>query len=301
MTRETDEDERSGTFTPLQAIPEPVAAAPPPIARSGYLVYRAEGGFEAAVPVAVVERCVAWGLQAEPNEWYGLVIGKLCEAGGRRHVVVLGVVPDPGAKGHPGSVETTSDSEFRTRMSARLLYPDGIVLGWVHGHLRHGVRFSSTDQATQRTWTQPHALGIVVDPWNAKRLAVYRGPDSELMTLVEEVPAPAPCGRSEKPSRLRRLAARVRAGAARRRRPAVRLAALGVCLSLLYVVRQLSKDVSALKAVVETRGFAFSKAAALPDGGPPVGASADAAPEKAGVCRGGEEVLGGASLTGGGR
>ena len=185
MTREPVEDEdEPEDFTPLGTVPEPIELLPPEAARSGYLVYRAKDGFEAAVPISVMERCVAWGLRAEPNEWFGLVVGKLCEHGGQSHVVVLGAVPDPDAKARPNAVETTPESEFKTRTSAKLLYPDGIVLGWVHGHIRHGVSFSPTDLATQRTWTQPHSLGIVVDPWTPERLSVYRGPKAERLKLT---------------------------------------------------------------------------------------------------------------------
>jgi len=257
MRRETDElDERKGEdeaedlFRPLGTAAERVSAVPPSEARSGYLLYRGADGFEAAVPVSLVERCVAMGRKADPNEWYGLLVGKLCEHRGRRHVVVFGVVPDAEAEGRPSSVRTTQDSEFRTRSLARLLYPDGIVLGWAHGHLRHGIRFSLVDKANQRTWTQAHSLGIVVDPWHPARLSVYRGPDSELLTLVEDAPAPAPslAARPATPPILRRVSRRLVSGAKRARRAAVWSAVL---LGLALIGRcgwRISERLDALEA-----------------------------------------------------
>lgn len=231
MTRkERAEDEADG-FTPHGTTPETVESVPTEVARNGYLVYRAKDGFEAAVPVAIAERCVAWGLRAEPNEWFGLIVGKLCKDGDRSHVVVLGVVPDPDAKGEPHAVETTPESEFKTRTSARLLYPDGIVLGWVHGHIRHGVRFSPTDRATQRTWTQPHSLGIVVDPWTPERLSVYRGPIAERLELAE-VWSLRDRARPKMPSLSRRVRAGI-ASAVRRRVRAIAWLAAVIVIALL--------------------------------------------------------------------
>ncbi len=293
MTRAAD-GERPDAFTRVHATEEPVSALPPAAARTGYAVYRAGDGFEAAIPLSVIERCIAWGRKAEPNEWYGLAVGRLCVHGGVRHVVVLGVVPDPEAKGLPASVETTADSEFRTRTSARVLYPDGVILGWVHGHVRHGVRFSPTDLATQRTWTQPHALGIVVDPWDPKRLAVYRGPESEPMRLVDEPEPPEPP--PARPSRLRRAAGRARLWAARRPRLIELAVALGIVAFLGRAVWRLSDEVRALEAAELARGKAAATAVAPP--GPTV--TAGSAPEALGVCRANEDPPGVPPAAGGG-
>lgn len=293
MTRASD-GERPDAFTRVHETEEPVSALPPVTARTGYAVYRAADGFEAAIPLSVVERCVEWGLKAEPNEWYGLAVGRLCAHGGVRHVVVLGVVPDPEAKGLPASVETTTDSEFRTRTSARVLYPDGIILGWVHGHVRHGVRFSPTDLATQRTWTRPHALGIVVDPWDPKRLAVYRGPESEPMRLVDEPAPPEPP--PTRPSRLRRAAGRARGWAARRPRVIELAVALGIVAFLGRAVWRLSDEVRALEAAELARGKAAAAAVAPPG---PTG-TAGPAPEALGVCRANEDPPGVPPAAGGG-
>lgn len=188
MSRTEDQDE-SG-FQALGVVAEPLDAVTREEARSGYRVFAGKDGFEAAVPEQVIERTLRWGRAAAPNEWYGLIVARLGEDARGRHVVVLGIVPDADARATPGYVETSHASELATRALCRLLYPDGVIVGWVHGHHRVGARYSSTDRRNQATWTQTHSLGIVVDPWDPAELAVYRGPSSEelVFTRPEEEP-----------------------------------------------------------------------------------------------------------------
>ena len=171
-------------------------------ARAGYRIFRSRDGFEVALGVAVIRRAILMGRSAAPNEWIGLLVGQLFSDDGGDHVVVVGLVPDVDAVVGPGFVATSHESEFRTRALARTLFPDGIIVGWVHGHVRHGVQYSATDRQNQATWRKEHAIGIVVDPWDPKELAVYRGPESELLQEVlprEEDTAPAAFAKAAKP------------------------------------------------------------------------------------------------------
>lgn len=177
---------RDDSFRPLGVLAEPLASLAR-TSRPGYRVFRGRDGFEAAIPALVVERLVAFARAAAPREWYGLLVGRLCEDEGGRHVLVLGVVPDAGARAEAALVETTHASEGETRALARRLYPDGVILGWCHSHIRYGARYSSTDRANQASWQQAHSLGVVVDPWDPHLLGVYRGPDAELLAPVERV------------------------------------------------------------------------------------------------------------------
>jgi len=171
-------------FRPVEVVAEPVHEVGRETARSGYRIFRGADGFEAAVAEQVVERSLAIGKKAAPSEWYGLLVGRLYRDDRGSHVVVLGLVPDPEAFASTGYVETTHASEFRTRALARLVFPDAVILGWAHGHVGHGARYSATDRKNQATWTQPHAIGIVVDPFHPEGLAVYRGPEAELLKLA---------------------------------------------------------------------------------------------------------------------
>lgn len=179
-------------FVPLAETPEAITSIDRGVARSGYRTFRGADGFEVAVPAHVVERAHAFAQVAAPREWYGLVIARLCEDATGRHAVVVGIVPDEEARTRPGSVETTPESEYASRQRARRLYPDGVIAGWVHSHPRGGIVYSPTDRANQATWTQPHSLGIVVDPWHADGLAVYRGPGAELLETVRGADSTVP-------------------------------------------------------------------------------------------------------------
>ena len=175
-------DRGDGTgFRPLGLVAEPVGTVDRVAARSAYRLFRGAGGFEAAIPEQVVARMLALGRAAAPLEWLGLVVGRVGDDARGRHVVVLGVVPDAGALAERHFVQSTVASESETREAARKMYPDGVVVGWVHGHVRHGAQYSPTDHENQATWRQEHSLGIVVDPWDPRELAVYRGPRSELL------------------------------------------------------------------------------------------------------------------------
>lgn len=154
-------------------------------ARAGYRVYRAADGFEAAIPEHLIERLPLWGKQAAPNECCALLAGRVYEDERGRHVVIVGVVLDPEAAAEHSFVQTTPASEWKTRLAARQLYPDAVIVGWAHWHVRHGILYSEIDRRNQATWAAPHAIGIVVDPWHPDLLSVYRGPHSERLTLVE--------------------------------------------------------------------------------------------------------------------
>ncbi len=152
------------------------------------LAFVGEDGFEARIPFEVVERMVEYGRRADPSEWLAILVGRIGEDGSGRYVAVRGAVLDDDALARPGYVETSPQSEAGTRTLARTLYPDCSIVGWAHGHVRCGARFSAKDLENQRSWTRPHSLGIVVDPWDPARIAVYRGPGAEKLRLVGHNP-----------------------------------------------------------------------------------------------------------------
>ena len=154
---------------------------------------RAADGFEVLIPLELIDRLVHFGQGAAPNEWYGLLVGRLCEDDQGSYARIMGAVPDVGAETGPAYIRTTADTEFRTRLAAQTVFPDAVVLGWVHTHPRMRARFSRVDRDNQLTWTMPHSLGLVFDPWDPDDLAVYHGPDSEPMGFLP------PDGESEDP------------------------------------------------------------------------------------------------------
>lgn len=148
------------------------------------------------IPESIVARLCRFAENARPLEWLGQAVGRRYIDAEGEYVVVFGIVPDIDAIATAGMVKSTPKSEFDTRTAATVLYPDGEVLAWVHTHPGYGARFSGQDFRNQRTWTEPYHLGIVVDPSDARSvMSVYRGPEGELMQLVESTwPRSGPCG-----------------------------------------------------------------------------------------------------------
>lgn len=158
--------------------------------RSDHLVFRAEDGFEVALPARVVEELHDLGRRAAPREFLGLVYGTLAEDSVGTHAVVSGIMPVEGADATEVTVASTPSAAAAAEEAAERLFPRSRRLGWAHSHPRYGPCFSNVDRANQATYLSPTALGIVVDPWcKADRgLAVYRGPKSERMSLVRMTP-----------------------------------------------------------------------------------------------------------------
>lgn len=143
--------------------------------------------FDAFVAQDIIERMLVIGRASEPKEWMGLLMGHLCEDDAGTYVVARQVIHDSDALARPGFIESTHESEARTRRLGRVLFPDLVCLGWAHGHVRCGVFFSSQDFQTQASWTSEYALGVVVDPWDPREIAVFRGPGGERLEATQAV------------------------------------------------------------------------------------------------------------------
>lgn len=186
--------ESTDEFVPLGAVEERIPRIDRNELERGPLTFLAEDGFEARIPREFLERMVQYGRRAAPNEWLAVLVGRVGEDGRGRYVALRGAVLDDGALARPGYVETSPESEARTRTLARTLYPDCSIVGWAHGHVRIGARFSGKDRENQRTWTRPDSLGVVVDPWSSEWIGVYRGPGAERLRLAGRGDAVAQTG-----------------------------------------------------------------------------------------------------------
>ena len=145
--------------------------------------YRGRDGFEALVSDTLIDRLCTLSHAAEPNEWIGILVGRVGEDARGSYVIVDGVVLDAEAVATPGSVRSTVRGEQRVREIAAVAYPGSEVLGWAHSHYRCGTYFSPGDCDNQSTWTASYALGIVCDPRAPERIGVYRGPGAERLTV----------------------------------------------------------------------------------------------------------------------
>lgn len=150
--------------------------------------FRAADGFEALIPQLLIEQVVALSQRAEPNEWLGVIVGRVGEDEQGSYVVIDGVVLDTRAIATPGSVRSTPEGERAVRQIAEAAYPTSTFIGWGHGHYRCGTQFSAGDRRNQATWTASHAIGIVCDPSSPEKVGVYRGPRSERLSLVGPLP-----------------------------------------------------------------------------------------------------------------
>ena len=187
-------------------------------------VFRARDGFETRIDECLIERALAIGRAAKPHEWLALLLGDVVDGS---HVSVRELAVDARVDAGPNHVRSTPDSEAFTRAAARLAFPELEVVGWIHGHLGHGARFSSVDHENQRTWSDECAIGIVVDPWSTPEIAVYRGPDAELLREVPSVRRPRATATARAPEH---------APSRRRARYSRRMAAVALVLAMIAVV-----------------------------------------------------------------
>jgi hypothetical protein len=152
-------------------------------------VFRAVDGFEVRISEEIVLRLCAFARDAEPDEWMGLLAVRKFVDNLGPHVRVVGVVPHPGVKATPTRVASTPTSEAIARERLIAHFPDAAPDAWAHSHAGGaGLFYSSTDRSTQRGWTKPNSLGIVVDRTTTDKIAVFRGPDSEQLERVPSGP-----------------------------------------------------------------------------------------------------------------
>lgn len=199
-------------FCPRAVREEPIHEVGRDELRTAHLVFRGADGFEVAIPERLLARAIAIGEAHAPLEWLGQLVGLRCLDAGGPHVVIEAIVQDMGARREPHFVTSTVESEARTRALAREQFPDAVVVGWIHGHVRHGAQYSRHDFKNQATWTDPNSIGVVVDPWDDRRLAVYRGPKGERLTQQTRPAQPhatAPDESSDPPTSRRRLTRRL--------------------------------------------------------------------------------------------
>lgn len=181
-------------FTPVKVVPAPIRAVMREELRR-VRVFRGRGGFEAAVPQDVIERMYEFARRAVPNECMGKLATVVGEDEQGVHVLIVGAVLDEGAVGTPAFIETSGASDFVTCRTLDRLYAGATAGGWFHSHVRIGATYSGTDRKSQSSWKLASALGIVVDPWSAPHVAVYRGPEAELLTEVTaQASSPGPAG-----------------------------------------------------------------------------------------------------------
>jgi proteasome lid subunit RPN8/RPN11 len=176
---------KSKPFSQCRHNPEVIKEHPRAAVMDRYLVFTSASDFSAYLPNSLVDRAMAMADAASPREFIGLCAGNVFSDDEGCYSVLTGIVPDTAAVASPGSVHTTTDSEYSTRKLLSVLYPDCIPLGWCHSHLGIGAFFSGIDKENQTTWKKPYHLGIVIDPIRHE-LAVFRGPEAEKLSRADD-------------------------------------------------------------------------------------------------------------------
>ncbi len=180
------------TFRRIIRAPEPRPRRDRDAARSGYRVFRSTDGFEAAIASWVVDAALELGRRASPCEAMGLLYGTKLEDDAGPHVVVHGLVPNLEMEARVGEGFASPESDRQTQLLGERIWPSLELIAWFHTHDDVGACYSSTDRETQRQWTDDSSVGLVVDPERQPHVAVYRGPDSELLDEVVAAQEPSP-------------------------------------------------------------------------------------------------------------
>lgn len=174
----------------------PATAEPRPVhrgeARDGWRVFRSKQlTYEIAIPAYQLARVQAIA-RMERAEWYALVVGEVMSDPEGTHVVVRDLVPNEWAERGKAFVKIPALAEARVRELARTLHPTLRPIGNIHSHPGYSVNPSRTD--CLEFWSDGHCVSIIIDPFGTPNVAVYRGPEGELLEEVvggPEVDVPA--------------------------------------------------------------------------------------------------------------
>ena len=112
---------------------------------------------------------------ASPNEIGGLLAGRVLQDARGTYTLIDGAALT--GTGRPGSIHLTP--EVAATVEARLFarYPTSDLVGWVHSHsIPSG--FSNTDRQTQRLWTNPAHIGLLIFASGEPSTIAYVGPES---------------------------------------------------------------------------------------------------------------------------
>jgi proteasome lid subunit RPN8/RPN11 len=125
----------------------------------------------------VVEQLRAAARKASPDEVGGLLVGRCFRDEDGPYVVTLGFVQALASDGVPGSITLSAERTSELRKQAAQQHPSMDVVGWWHSHLAPSG-FSSTDRQSQRLWSQPMHVGLLVFAAGVPWAHAYLGPNA---------------------------------------------------------------------------------------------------------------------------
>ncbi|MGH3922735.1 MAG: Mov34/MPN/PAD-1 family protein [Pseudonocardiaceae bacterium] len=139
-------------------------------------------------------------VRAEPNEAFGLLLGRTFQDGRGIYTLVANVMEAAERDAGPGHVRLSIKQISGLRQRAQRAYPTHDLVGWWHSHDRY-PDYSHTDREEQATWTDPNHVGLLTMMHGDVFGRAYRGPTSRL--LPAHSPNPVATLARVKPAELR--------------------------------------------------------------------------------------------------
>jgi proteasome lid subunit RPN8/RPN11 len=156
----------------------------------GCAVFQGSDNSAVLVSPEIVGDMLESARQAGFTEVGGLLVGRQFRDAYGAYVVTLGSVSAPVGEGQPGSLTLTAEQTAKLREAAALTYPSMDVVGWWHSHSAPS-EYSAVDLSTQRMWTQPTHVGLLVFATGKVWGRVYLGPHAQELPLTVNFPGPA--------------------------------------------------------------------------------------------------------------
>lgn len=143
-----------------------------------YLQFADQDGFRCFVAARAVLQMARWGYQAGGREMIGHLAGRPCTDSAGDYTLVERVTQSRQATGGPAHVIADHTAQEAMRRALERTCRPLDCVGWWHSH-PHGIGlfYSHTDRQNQATWSNPNAVGIVIDPCLKREgFKVFRGP-----------------------------------------------------------------------------------------------------------------------------
>lgn len=186
MNEDTPRSDKDG----FQPLPGPLTAPlfrERPAADGAYIAWEDADGFVCYVNATIIEQMADWALHKGGCEVIGRLGGRHCMDAKGPYVLAEHAFLNRGAASSAAGVvaDITAQDEGRRDFERACRALDSV--GWWHTHPPGcGAFFSSTDRRTQSTWSNPNAIGIVLDPsFRDQAIKVFRGPKSRELRITK--------------------------------------------------------------------------------------------------------------------